>query len=126
MHRDISAENILITEQRRVKIGDFGVSKQLSQKTIQAKTHIGRELYKSPEIYQGETYTKMTDIWSAGILFYYMLEGKFPFEELNLLKLVTFIIKDDPPKFTKQINPLYEKIIFKMLEKDPINRPTMD
>ena len=72
---------------------------------MKAFTTIGKDLYKSPEMYLEIEYTKKTDIWSAGILFYYIFEGKFPFNEHSLYKLAKLVVESQPPAITKNINP---------------------
>ena len=105
MHRDISAENIFLNDLGIVKIGDFGVSKQLTQTKKRAYTTVGREQYSSPEIYQGKPYTYKTDTWSAGVLFYFIFAGYLPFDDIAAYRMVNLIVESPPPPFKKQINP---------------------
>jgi tRNA A-37 threonylcarbamoyl transferase component Bud32 len=80
MHRDIKPENILIsdTDGLVIKIIDFGLSKIIphSQKT---NLIVGTLNYTAPEVLKKKTYNYKVDIWSFGILAYYLLCGSFPF-----------------------------------------------
>jgi tRNA A-37 threonylcarbamoyl transferase component Bud32 len=81
MHRDIKPENILISDKDSfvIKIIDFGLSKIIphSQKT---NLLVGTLNYSAPEVLKKKTYNNKVDIWSFGILAFYLLCGSFPFE----------------------------------------------
>ena len=53
-----------------MKIGDFGISKQLTEKTRVAKTVVGTELYSCPEVIKNLPYSEKVDIWALGVLLY--------------------------------------------------------
>ena len=76
-HRDLKPENILFTTGNRIKIIDFGLSKffEPGQKLL---TKIGTPYYVSPEILNG-SYDNSCDIWSIGIITFFMLAGYPPF-----------------------------------------------
>jgi serine/threonine protein kinase len=79
-------ENILIGENKVLKIADFGISKI---KEIQSKpsvvTHdaVGTVLYMAPEVIKEQPHDNKIDVWAAGILLYYMVARKFPFNSTN-------------------------------------------
>lgn len=78
-HRDVTCSNILYeseAEDSKVLLCDFGVSKVSDGA---AKTRVGTKGYMAPEILQGHSYDEKCDIWSLGIVTYYMLAGEFPF-----------------------------------------------
>lgn len=79
LHRDIKAQNVFLTKDMQVKLGDFGVSRVLEHSKSKAVSTIGTPYYLSPEIINGETYRYESDIWSLGILLYYMAALKYPF-----------------------------------------------
>ncbi|KAJ6248613.1 kp78a-related [Anaeramoeba flamelloides] len=92
IHRDLKLENLLITDEKKLKIIDFGLS-NFSEKGELLKTHCGSPSYTAPEIFSEQKYDGFkSDIWSLGVLLYALLVGKLPFISKN-------------PKF------LYEKII---------------
>lgn len=81
MHRDMKPDNIFLGEGRTVKIGDYGMSKK-SEVSMDHTSQVGTPLYSSPEILQGRgKYTAKTDIFSTGLIVYYMLFGFAMFRE---------------------------------------------
>ena len=70
IHRDLTPENIFINKNNKIKIGDFGVSKQLNTNNKYAETDTGKEHYKAPEIIKNEKYDKRADIYSLGCIIY--------------------------------------------------------
>jgi serine/threonine protein kinase len=79
-HRDIKLENILINEEGRIKLIDFGFSQMCNNKT-RLSIHCGTPPYMSPEITSKSTYNgQKSDVWALGVSLYLMLHGKFPFK----------------------------------------------
>lgn len=78
VHRDIKAENILITEEYdQVKIIDFGFSRKYKAGKLM-KTAMGSPHYSAPEVLAKEHYDPVkADIWSAGVVLFFMLCGMF-------------------------------------------------
>ena len=70
IHRDLTPENIFVNENNKIKIGDFGVSKKLSQNSNYAKTITGKYQYFAPEIMKGKKYNNKIDIYSFGCIIY--------------------------------------------------------
>ena len=72
IHRDIKPENIFMNENKDIKIGDFGISKELNSSKQYTFTHYGQGTfyYLPPEILDGEKYNKKADIWSLGCIIY--------------------------------------------------------
>ena len=82
IHRDLKPENIIITDNQNllIKLIDFGNCEIFSNNFTETNRRIGTPSYLSPEIIDGENYSYETDIWSLGIIMYFMLSGKLPFE----------------------------------------------
>ena len=82
MHRDLKPENILLTDKTEnsdVKILDFGLATVKGPNQF-SKEKVGTISYIAPEIHEGKPYDKAVDIWSLGIILYFLLSGKLPFE----------------------------------------------
>lgn len=70
IHRDLKCENIFMTKENLIKLGDFGIARSLKQSLEKAKTVVGTPYYMSPEICDNKDYTAKTDIWSLGVVLY--------------------------------------------------------
>jgi serine/threonine protein kinase len=66
LHRDLKSQNIFLTSNGIVKLGDFGIAKVLDASGDQARTQIGTPYYLSPEICESKPYDRSSDIWSLG------------------------------------------------------------
>lgn len=123
IHRDIKPENIFLSK-GVIKLGDFGISKELSGTCELAKSGVGTPYYVSPEICRGELYDVKTDIWSLGCLLYELCSFKRPFVSENINALMINITKNEPKPLD---NTLYSNkliaLINMMMNKDQEKRP---
>ena len=123
IHRDIKAENILITTNGTVKVTDFGLAKDLNSelKLTADGAMIGTPLYMAPEIGRVKEIDGRVDIYSLGVTFYYLLTGIQPFRGFSALEILSAKAHDklDPPeKHCPEIADIYRNVVGKMLEKD--------
>lgn len=79
IHRDIKASNIFIAKNGNFILGDLGTSRILHKEREQANTFCGTKQYMAPEVFYGSRYTCKVDVWSLGILLYYLATFKFPY-----------------------------------------------
>ena len=97
IHRDIKAGNILLTDEGIVKLGDFGVSAQLTNSISKKISKIGTPYWMSPEVISQKSYDSKCDIWSLGITCIELAEGEPPYSEVRTF-LVMKKILNNPPK----------------------------
>ena len=126
VHRDMKPENIMLTKDMIVKIGDFGLSKYFKSTEVKLQTNCGSPCYSAPEVLRGNRYKPMpVDIWGIGIILYCMICGELPFEDEKediLIRKVT-LCNYTCPIFVNQIF----KILFKrILCSNPNERLTID
>ncbi|MEC5181756.1 Stk1 family PASTA domain-containing Ser/Thr kinase [Arthrobacter sp. CG_A4] len=79
IHRDIKPENVLIADDGRIKVGDFGLARAVSTSTSTGAL-IGTVAYLSPELVLGRQADARSDIYSLGIMLYEMMTGRQPFD----------------------------------------------
>jgi len=113
-HRDLKPENILLTRAYDIKIIDFGLSNKYTEGQL-LKTSCGSPYYAPPEMLQGKNYNGLyCDIYSCGIILYYMLCKQLPFNEQNNVELYKKKIKGQfniPKNISKQAQDLLKKIL---------------
>ena len=78
IHRNLKSNNIFLTKDNHIKIGNYGISNILYNES-QSKINIGTAFYLSPEIIKGKSYDYKSDIWNLGIILYELTQLKYPF-----------------------------------------------
>ncbi len=126
IHRDIKPQNVMILEDGRVKITDFGIAMALnSNELTQTNSVMGSVHYLPPEQASGSGSTIKSDIYSLGILMFELLTGTVPFKGDNAVEIAIKHMRDQIPSVCK-INPSIpqsvENIILKAAAKNPKNR----
>ena len=122
IHRDIKPENILIGDNNKIKLCDFGWAKELTLEN--RSTFCGTVEYMAPEIVENENYDYGVDIWSLGILLYELLYGHSPFKANNT-KNVILNIKSHELTYddkNKNISNSCKDLIKKLLNNNPQKR----
>ncbi len=129
IHRDIKAQNILLTRDGAVKVTDFGIAREVGGGAAPTLTAtgmiIGTAQYFSPEQAQGRPATAQSDVYSAGVVLYEMLTGRLPFEGDNPFAVAMQQINGVPPRPTRlnaAIPPAVEAVVLRALAKDPTAR----
>jgi serine/threonine-protein kinase len=136
VHRDIKSSNILIADNGRVKVLDFGLAKLMGlaeadghtvsewrtevQQTLPGRV-MGTLAYMSPEQMLGRDVDHRSDIFSLGIVAYELLTGRLPFEGRTSLALADSLLHSDPPPLVKSDDPVMpelDRIVRKMLARD--------
>ena len=131
VHRDLKPDNIMITQQNDfgiVKIMDFGLSKIVSTQEKMVDGY-GTLSYVAPEVLLRTPYNKEVDIWSMGIILYYMLCGHLPFKGNKEVIIAEKIVNDDLEFDEDEWEVRSKKVrelIISCLKKEPEERITID
>ena len=130
VHRDIKPANLMISNDGRVKIMDFGIARvQGSVRLTRTGTAVGTPLYMSPEQCRGGEGDERSDIYSLGIVLYEMLNGAPPFQSNNEYDLIQAQISQTPAPLVPKVPgvaPALESAIMTALAKNPEQRyPSM-
>ena len=126
IHRDLKPQNIMISDDGKIKITDFGIAMALnSSQLTQTNSVMGSVHYLPPEQASGKGSTTKSDIYSMGIMLFELLTGKLPFKGENAVEIALKHMKDDIPSVRK-LNPnvpqSLENIVLKATAKNPKNR----
>ena len=120
-HRDLKPENILLDQDNNVKLADFGLS-NIMKDGIFLYSSCGSPNYAAPELINGKYYNGASiDILSCGVILYTLLTGTLPFNEKQTAKLYQKI-RECKYVLPECINDSAKDLIFRMLQKDPLNR----
>ncbi|WP_271901271.1 Stk1 family PASTA domain-containing Ser/Thr kinase [Limosilactobacillus reuteri] len=126
IHRDLKPQNILIDENKNVKITDFGIAVAVSQDSLtQTNTLMGSVHYLSPEQARGSIATKQSDIYSLGIILFELLTRKVPFEGETAVSIALKHFREEIPSVreqNKEIPQALENVIIKATAKEPAER----
>jgi len=126
VHRDIKADNVMMTSKGQAKVMDFGLAKlKGSLKLTRTSSTVGTLAYMAPEQIQGGEVDTRSDIFSFGSLVFEMLAGKTPFRGEHEAAMVYSIVNEEPQpleSLRQEVPPLLSSLIQKCLEKDPADR----
>lgn len=122
VHRDIKPHNILVMDNGRIKVTDFGIAQIMSSITItNSNTIVGSVHYFSPEQAKGGSTSVKSDIYSAGVVLYEMVTGRLPFEGETPIAVALKQIQEDPvppSKLNPQVSYELERVILRAMQKD--------
>ena len=126
IHRDLKPQNIMIKDDGKIKITDFGIAMALNGTQVtQTNSVMGSVHYLPPEQASGKGSSTKSDIYSMGVLFYELLTGKLPFRGDNAVEIALKHMKDNFPSVRKvkpEIPQSLENVLIKATAKNPNNR----
>ena len=126
VHRDIKADNIMLTSKGQTKVMDFGLAKlKGAMKLTRTSSTVGTLGYMAPEQIQGGEADHRSDIFSFGVLLFEMLTGKLPFRGEHEAAMVYSIVNEEPQNIATlvpDLSSIVASLIQRCLEKDPNDR----
>jgi serine/threonine protein kinase len=128
VHRDLKPENVMINDQGRIKLIDFGIAASAGARRLTfanfSKT-MGTPDYISPEQVKGKRGDVRSDIYALGVMLYEMSTGALPFSGPNPFAVMNSRLLNSPVpprELNPEISPQLQEIIYRALEREPKNR----
>ncbi|KAH8412845.1 hypothetical protein KR009_006225, partial [Drosophila setifemur] len=132
LHRDIRGDNILLTKNGRVKLCDFGLSRQVDSTMGKRGTCVGSPCWMAPEVVAAmesrePDITVRADVWALGITTVELADGKPPFADMHPTRAMFQIVRNPPPTLMRPTNwsQQINDFVSECLEKNAENRPMM-
>lgn len=126
LHRDLKPQNVFLTKEHIVKLGDFGISKTLEHTNDVAKTMAGTPIFCSPEICMGKAYNSKSDMWSLGCILYELLTLHHAYSGKNMSEIAMKIITKSPSPMPIQYSTEIRQLVVRLLDKNPSKRPSIN
>ncbi|NWT82652.1 NEK3 kinase, partial [Lanius ludovicianus] len=124
LHRDIKSKNVFLTQNGKVKLGDFGSARLLAHPMSYACTYVGTPYYVPPEIWESLPYNNKSDIWSLGCILYELCTLKHPFQANSWKHLILKICKGSYDPLPSHYSYELHYLIKQMFKRSPQNRPS--
>jgi serine/threonine-protein kinase len=124
IHRDIKPSNILINNDGRIKISDFGIARIESSQLTQVGDVLGTPHYMAPEQFLGVNIELQADLYSVGVIAYELLTGRKPFTGNSAAVMTQALntVPADPSTLKPKLSPLIDQVLQKALAKKSENR----
>jgi eukaryotic-like serine/threonine-protein kinase len=122
VHRDLKPQNVLIDDEGRARVADFGIARGEASDITQAGEVMGTAQYLSPEQAQGKEVTASSDIYSIGVILYEALTGRVPFEGDQAVTVALKQVSETPRRpsaINPKVPPALDAVVMRALAKDP-------
>ncbi|WP_083974324.1 serine/threonine-protein kinase [Herbidospora daliensis] len=124
LHRDVKPENVLLADDGRVVLTDFGIARVETDSTMTRTGLVGTPAFIAPERLRGGPAQRESDLWSLGATLYAAVEGRPPHDKGMAMATMHAVLTEppDPAKNAGSLRPVLDRL----LEKDPATRPGYD
>ncbi len=126
IHRDLKPQNVVIDQEKRVKLLDFGIARMTSLSDLtQTGTSLGSPEYMAPELFAANTFDPRTDLYALGVMAHEMLTGELPFQGDSVAVLFHQHLEAPVPRVSathSDVPQWLDGLIAKLLAKDPYQR----
>jgi len=125
VHRDIKPHNVIVDDDGRAKVTDFGIARAGASDMTETGSIMGTAQYLSPEQAQGHPVSARSDLYSIGIVLYELLTGRVPFDAESVVTIALKQVSEEPVPPTQlnpEVSPELEDVVIRAMQKDPANR----
>ena len=125
VHRDLKPQNVIVDEEGKAVVTDFGIARAGVSEITQAGSVMGTPQYLSPEQAQGFEVTGVSDLYSIGVILYEALTGRVPFDGESAVAVAMKQVAETPQRpssINPQVSPALDAVVMRALEKEPGNR----
>lgn len=125
VHRDIKPANIMVTTEGQPKIADFGIAKLAMAETTLPGHVVGTPAYMSPEQLNGKAVDGRSDLFSLGVIAYWLLTGVKPFDGDTLTEICAQVVTKEPvppSEITHDLTMDFDYVLSRALAKDAVMR----
>jgi eukaryotic-like serine/threonine-protein kinase len=122
VHRDIKPHNVIVDDEGRAKVTDFGIARAGASDMTETGSILGTAQYLSPEQAQGHPVSARSDLYSTGILLYECLTGRVPFDGESPVTIALKQVSEEPigpSELNPAVSPALEDVVLHAMAKDP-------
>ena len=125
VHRDIKPHNVIVDDEGRAKVTDFGIARAGASDMTETGSIMGTAQYLSPEQAQGHPVDARSDLYSIGVVLYELLTGRVPFDAESAVTIALKQVSEEPvppSDFNAAVSDQLEDVVMRALQKDPAFR----